>query len=200
VENPPDPPATLENSQLDCALGASNWHIPSSLLFAADGNHLSSKGLGDHDDVVLEDEGGNAAEAVDFVAGAGVVQSMLFDVQAWLATNKEAAREANEQALRIRGEAQQQAHVDRMQQFLDSGDPILMAEATPCGYLEERAWADINPGVLDEERLAMLSLRDALQGFVLRLQELLPRMQRMLWRFWTGCCRVEMEEGSGMDV
>jgi hypothetical protein len=106
-------------------------------------------------------------------------QSMLFDVQAWLESRKEAAREANEQALRIKGEAQQQAHVDRMQRFLVSGDPILMAEAI--------AWADINPGVLDEERLVVLSLRDAIQGFIVRLQGLVPRMQKMLWGFWADC-------------
>jgi hypothetical protein len=186
VENPPDPPTALENSQLDCALGASNWHIPSSLLFSSDGNHLSGKGWDDRNDGILEEEGGNPSEAVDFAAGAGVVQSMLFDVQAWLATSKEAAREANEQALRIRAEAQQQAYVDRMQQFLASGDPILMAEAI--------AWADINPGVLDEEKLAMLSLRDALQGFVLQLQGMQPRMQRMLWVIWAGCWRSQRDE------
>jgi hypothetical protein len=181
VENPPDPPASLENSQLDCALGASNWHIPSSLLSSSDGNHLSDKGLGDRNEEVLQEEGGNASEAVDFSTGAGEVQSMLFDVQAWLESRKEAAREANEQALRIRGEAQQQSYVDRMQRFLCSGDPILMAEAI--------AWADVNPGVLDEERLVVLSLRDAIQGFVLRLQGLMPRMQRILWIFWAGCWR-----------
>jgi hypothetical protein len=196
VENPPAPPASLENSQLDCALGASNWHIPSSLLSSSDGNYLLDNGLGDRDEVVLEEEGGNVSEAMDFSAGAGVVQSMLFDVQAWLESRKEAAREANEQALRIKGEAQQQAYVDRMQQFLDSGDPILMAEAI--------AWADVNPGVLDEEKLVLLSLRDAIQGFVLRLQGLVPRMQRILWVFWAGCWRplagisqsAEREEGS----
>jgi hypothetical protein len=186
MENPPDPPAALENSQLDCALGASNWHIPSSLLSSSDGNHLLDMGLGDRDEVVLEEEGGNAAEAVDSSGGAGVVQSMLFDVQAWLESRQEAAREANEQALRIKGEAQQQAHVDRMLRFLVSGDPILMAEAI--------AWADVNPGVLEEEGLAVLFLRDALQGFVLRLQGLVPRIQGMLWVFWAGCWRSHREE------
>jgi hypothetical protein len=116
---------------------------------------------------------------------------MLFDFQAWLESRQEAAREANEQALRIRGKAQQQARVNRMQQFLCSGDPILMAEAT--------AWADVNPGVLDEERLVALSLRDALQDFVLRLQGLVPRMQRRLWVFWAGCWRSERDEGLTME-
>jgi hypothetical protein len=191
VENPPDPPTSLENSQLDCALGASNWHIPSSLLPSADGNHLLDMGLGDRDEVVSEDEGGNDSEAMDCPAEVEEGQSRLFDVQAWVESRKEAAREANEQALRIRGEAQQQAHVDRMQQFLCSGDPILMAEAI--------AWADVNPGVLDEERLGVLSLRDELQSFVLRLQGLVPQMQRMFWFVWAGCWRSERDEGLRME-
>ena len=63
-----------------------------------------------------------------------------------------------------------------MQQFLNSGDPILMAEAI--------AWAQINPGVLDEEALAMISLRGSAQAFMLRLQGLLPRMQGLLLAFF----------------
>jgi hypothetical protein len=81
---------------------------------------------------------------------------------------------------------QQQAHVDRMRQFLTSGDPILMAEAI--------AWADVNPGVLDEEGMMVLSLRDAIQGFVLHLQGLVPQMQRVLWVFWAGYWRLQREE------
>jgi hypothetical protein len=45
----------------------------------------------------------------------------------------------------IRSEAQQKQQIDQMQQYLASGDPILIAEA--------RAWAEINPGVLDMEQL-----------------------------------------------
>jgi hypothetical protein len=173
VENPPDPPTSLENSQLDRASGASNWHIPSSLLSSADGNSLSDKGLSDRVEEVLEGEGSNASEPVNFSAGSGVIQSMLFDVQAWLAASKEATREANEQALRIRGEAQQQAHVDRMQQFLASGDPILVAEAI--------AWAEINPGALDERSLVAITLNKAAQVFWASLRQFLPRIQWMLW-------------------
>ena len=126
-------------------------------------------GLGDRDEVISEELGGNAAEDGDLPAGTEGIQSMLFDVKAWLAISQEAARAANEQTLRIRAEAQHQAHVERMQQFLFSDDPILMAEAI--------AWAAINPGVLDEERLVRLSLRDAVHAFLLGLQGLLPRMQ-----------------------
>jgi hypothetical protein len=172
-------------------LGASNWHIPSSLLSTADRNHLSDIGLGDREEEVLEDSGSNPSEPVDFPAGAGGIQSMLFDVRAWLETSREAAREAGEQQMRIRAEAQQQAYVERMQGFLESGDPILMAEAS--------AWAEINPGVLNEERLVVLALRDAVQAFWLGLQALLPQMQRMFWGGSAGCWRFALDEGVKRD-
>ena len=149
-------------------------------------------GLGDRHEVISEELGGNAAEDGDLPAGAGGIQSMLFDVRAWLAISQEAARAANEQTLRIRAEAQHQAHVERMQQFLFSDDPILMAEAI--------AWADINPGVLDGERLAMLSLRDAVHAFLLRLQGLLPRMQGVILGCFAGCWRFDRDGGSGRDA
>jgi len=75
-----------------------------------------------------------------------------------------------------------------MQQFLSSGDPILMAEAI--------AWAAINPGVLDEEQPEMLSLRDALQAFLLSLQGLLPQLQGMILVFFAGGWRSDRNGGS----
>ncbi|MEP1079632.1 hypothetical protein NDI52_29930 [Leptolyngbya sp. PL-A3] len=51
-----------------------------------------------------------------------------------------ANQEAIENQRRIRLEGQQQRHIERMQRYLDSGDPILVAEAI--------AWAQLNPGVL----------------------------------------------------
>ncbi|BAU15885.1 hypothetical protein LEP3755_64510 (plasmid) [Leptolyngbya sp. NIES-3755] len=59
----------------------------------------------------------------------------------------QAQREACETAIQLAANCQAQDNVpsqkqiDRMQQYLDSGDPILIAEAT--------AWARYNPGVLD---------------------------------------------------
>ena len=149
-------------------------------------------GLGDRDEGISEELGGNAAEDGDLPAGAEGIQSMLFDAKAWLATSQEAAREATEQSLRIRAEAQQQAHVERMQQFLFSDDPILMAEAI--------AWADINPGVLDEERLAMIALRGAVHAFLLGLQGLLPRMQGVILLLFASYWRFEPDGGSGRDT
>ncbi|MEP1079262.1 hypothetical protein NDI52_28030 [Leptolyngbya sp. PL-A3] len=51
-----------------------------------------------------------------------------------------AGQEAIANQKRIRLEGQQQRHIERMQGYLDSGDPILVAEAI--------AWAQLNPGVL----------------------------------------------------
>jgi len=56
-----------------------------------------------------------------------------------------AAQEAIANQKRIRLEGQQQRHIERMQQYLDSGDPILVAEAI--------AWARLNPGVLKEKEM-----------------------------------------------
>jgi hypothetical protein len=73
-----------------------------------------------------------------------------------LQAQREARREASEIAWQRQQQIKRQASnaklVDRMQQFLKSGDPILMAEAM--------AWAEINPGVLD---VSSHSLRDTPQ-------------------------------------
>ncbi|MCU0569892.1 MAG: hypothetical protein MUF49_25375 [Oculatellaceae cyanobacterium Prado106] len=68
VENPPDPPTAYEDSQLDCAEGASNWHNPTSLLSLDARNDWSDAGLGDRTTDISEDSPGNAAEAVDLEA------------------------------------------------------------------------------------------------------------------------------------
>lgn len=52
----------------------------------------------------------------------------------------EALREAWQNQQRIRLERAQRQHIEKMQRWIDSGDPILMAEAW--------AWAQVNPGIL----------------------------------------------------
>jgi len=56
------------------------------------------------------------------------------------AVQQAARQEAWEQRDRIKKERQQQQYIEKMQQWLESGDPILMAEAI--------AWAEQNPGLL----------------------------------------------------
>lgn len=54
---------------------------------------------------------------------------------------------AQHQHQRIKSEAQQQRQIAQMQQYLLSGDPILVAEA--------RAWAEVNSGVLKGDQLQL---------------------------------------------
>jgi len=61
---------------------------------------------------------------------------------------------ADQQVNQICLEAMQAAPIARMQRYLESGDPILMAEAI--------AWAEINPGMLQVER-TNLPLFEALE-------------------------------------
>jgi len=58
-----------------------------------------------------------------------------------------ATRNARLQHQRLKAEAGRQRQITRMQQFLTSGDPILVAEAL--------AWVQVNPGVLDTSQLPL---------------------------------------------
>ena len=53
---------------------------------------------------------------------------------------------------RIKTQASEQRQIARMQQFLDSGDPILMAEGM--------AWAQVNPNVLNMTPLQLSLLEN----------------------------------------
>ena len=164
VEIPPDPPASNADTQLDCVGNASNWHSPTSLLSENGGNNLSGKGLSDRLGQPLSSVGGNAQvdqasrrsqrEAGGFNGSDPTIQPPLFDLQTWFDVGQAAAQSANQQVNQIRLEAMQVASIARMQRFLESGDPILMAEAI--------AWAEVNPGLLQVERLN-LPLFEALE-------------------------------------
>ena len=164
VEIPPDPPASYTDAQLECVGDASNWHSPTSLLLENGGNDLSGKGLSDRLGQPLSSVGGNAQvdqasrrsqrEAGGFNGSDPTIQPPLFDLQTWFDLGQAAAQSADQQVKQIRLEAMQAAPIARMQRYLESGDTILMAEAI--------AWAEINPGVLQVERLN-LPLFEALE-------------------------------------
>jgi hypothetical protein len=160
VENPPDPPASAQDSPLDCVEDTSNGHNPSSLLSEVGSNSLSSLDPNNFSTLNLSSEGSNVpldeplnypneisdqSNGIKPVSQEGIqfVQQALLDVKTWIEVNQEASRIAHERASQIRNEAYQFAHVARMQRYLESGDPILMAEAL--------AWAQINPDVLQEQ-------------------------------------------------
>ncbi|MGA7935348.1 MAG: hypothetical protein WCA35_17495, partial [Kovacikia sp.] len=76
--------------------------------------------------------------------GVQYVQQAVFNIKASRKAFYEASQLAQSQHQHNRSEAAEQRQIARMQQFLDSGDRILMAEAM--------AWAQANPGVLQVDR------------------------------------------------
>ncbi len=188
VEIPPAPPASNTDAQLDCVEDASNWHNPTSLLSENGGNALQSKDLSDRLGQPLSSVGGNAQldqtsrRSQQGIGGANgsdpTIQLPLFDLQTWLDVGQAAAQSADQQVNQIRFEAQQAAPIARMQQYLESGDPILMAEAI--------AWAEINPGVLRVERLNLplfeaLELDDSAHDLSGVLATISIQIQRLGW-------------------
>lgn len=154
VEIPPNPPETQLDSQLDCVEDASNWHNPPSLLPNVDGDKPSSNGSSSSKLPVDASIGGNpptdlesGSSDLDLSQGIQYVQQVLFDLKAQQEARQEASRLAQQHHQRIKQEASQTQYVERMQQYLDSGDPILMAEAL--------AWAQVNPGILDVSQLQL---------------------------------------------
>jgi hypothetical protein len=153
-ESPPHPPCIKTDSQSDCVEELSNWLSPPNLLFTDGGNNPLQKGFSDS--FARSQEGNpipsdtslnaplntslNASDSLESPQGVQYVQQALFNVKACQEAFQEAARLAQMQHEQIKSEAAEQRQIARMQQFLDSGDPILMAEAM--------AWAQVNPGVL----------------------------------------------------
>lgn len=148
VENPPDPPNIKMDSQLDCIENESNWRSPSSLLPTNDGDNPSDKAFSDRTSFNNSSNDSNSAanpgsypSASDPLQGAQYIQQALFSIQAQREAFQEASRLTHAQHQQIKSEAAERRQIDRMQKFLASGDPILVAEAM--------AWAQVNPGVLD---------------------------------------------------
>lgn len=147
VENPPDPPNNKMSSQLDCVKDASNWHSPPSLLPITGGDSASSNGSTDRpapSEPFDASNSFNPSPSMD----AQSIRQLLLDIKAQQEARQEAIRLANEQQQRIKQEASKARMIARMQQFLASGDPILVAEAL--------AWAQVNPGILQVNQLSPL--------------------------------------------
>ncbi|NJO50146.1 MAG: hypothetical protein HC840_12710 [Leptolyngbyaceae cyanobacterium RM2_2_4] len=156
VEFLPNPPIIKTDSQLDCVEDASNWLSPSSLLPTDGGNNIVDEGLSDrprsnlppndsNGDDGIGDNAVSISSEVPFTSsesplGVEHLQQALSNIKAAQSAFQEAARQAQTEHQRIKAEAVEQRHIARMQQFLDSGDPILVAEAL--------SWARINPGIL----------------------------------------------------
>jgi len=159
VENPPSPPAPIEDDQFDCVEDTSNWHTPTSLLPATDGDNPPRNASDDQTAIHPLSTGSNSSSTGDVIPSITPtapasssspypesVQFSLFDAKTWMSVTQAATQEAQSKAQQIKQQAQQQQYVQRMQQYLRSADPILVAEAM--------AWAQLNPGVLDQQQIA----------------------------------------------
>ncbi len=150
--------AVKVDQQPDCAEGASDYHSLTSLFPSADGNHTPSNGSSDFVAQDCGESGGNPSSEVgssgsDSGQGVQFIQKTLEDIQAQREARREASAMAWQRQQQIKRQASNAKLIDRMQQFLKSGDPILVAEAL--------AWAEINPGVLD---VSSHSLQDTPQN------------------------------------
>ena len=146
-ENPPHPPTLNSDSQLESMEDASNWLSPSSLFPSTGGNNPVDNASSDRPPASQPPSGDNSPVQSDAgsipsssLPGVQFVQQVLSTIKAAQDAFQEAKRLAQAQHQRIRAEAAEQRQIVQMQQFLDSGDPILVAEAL--------AWAQVNPGVL----------------------------------------------------
>jgi hypothetical protein len=149
VENPPYPPTSkmdgAQDGETSCA------PCPASLLQDRGSNPAPDRDPGDR--VVQDNQTGRNISAnpglrniprrspdSDSAQNVEQVQQVLFEIKATQSARQEASRIAYQQQRQIRQQVLQAKQVARMQQYLDSGDPILMAEAL--------AWASINVGLL----------------------------------------------------
>lgn len=117
VENPPLPPDSLIERQESCAEGASSCQCSTSLLPVIDRNPLQEEDLGDRQTAQIEPPASN------------FITQMLRQVKT---LNQRVKHRPQSDVLNLsqsRSQDQQAAYLRKMQQYLDSGDPILAAEA-----------------------------------------------------------------------
>ena len=131
------------NKQSNCAGSASDCHSLTSLFPSADGNAALGNGSSDSHPQIQSELDGNPLpeEGSEPLKGVQFVQQTLADIQAQQAARRAASQMAGQRQQAIKREASNTKVVERMWQFLNSDDPILVAEAL--------AWAEINPGVLN---------------------------------------------------
>lgn len=155
VENPPHPPASCLDSAADCSEEASAASAPAS-LFPSPGRNCSA-GESSSDPSRSEIESGRNFAGSAYTSrppsetpqDVRYVQQVLFETKAAQEARQAEVRTAYQQQQVLKQQAAAARQIARMQQFLDSNDPILMAEAI--------AWATAHPGVLDTSRVIPVS-------------------------------------------
>lgn len=161
VENPPNPPTNDERYGAVCVKYAT---APTHLKSLFPGNGCNVLSALDQSDRSLSSgvfSGRDQVLSCDLSPVGLLGRSLASSVSSTGVSIEHPDLCAHQNARQMRAEAQQRAYVARMQQYLASGDRILMAEAL--------AWAEVNPGVLDVggveqdfERSPSLDLSDIL--------------------------------------
>lgn len=141
------------NHLSEADVSENNSQTPPSLFLGAGGDALPDKAFSDRTSQSQDLSAGNSSgdrcaanSDSDSSQADSYTQTPLFDVKTWQAVSQQADRDAQRQRQRLKRQASQVKQVTRMQQFLNSGDPILVAEAI--------VWAAINPGILNFARLS----------------------------------------------
>lgn len=124
VENPPDPPTSQMKASMD-GKPASIEAYPPSLFPPTGSNALPEADLTTIDPAFFPQTGRNASAAPD----PQWVQSLLTELQTQQSARSRLAESALRQRSQQQRETAQSRQSARMQQFIASGDPILVAEA-----------------------------------------------------------------------
>lgn len=158
METSPRPQTIKSDYQLDVAETA-NRLSPPSLLSTDAGDKPPNQALSDRTTINTSATGSNppsdsgSRSNADAQQPVQFVQQVLFTIGAQQQALQEATRMTQAQHNQIKAQACEQRQITRMQQFLDSGDPILIAEAM--------AWAQVNPQVLTLSPLQLALLEES---------------------------------------
>jgi len=132
---PPDPPTSMMTGEWDRNAASHSPNL-TSLFLEPGRNPLSDSGLSDSwTDLKLS--GGNNAGYWDASLG---MKHIIPHLETTEVLQQAPIRLTAQQQQQLKEQASRARQAARMQQFFDSGDPILMAEAI--------AWAKVNPGLL----------------------------------------------------
>lgn len=139
-ELPPDPPASISDREGNCFGEAFPSHSLTS-LFTSSGRNTASDAASSDPAIQPDETGRNSQSSEDPMI---YVQQVLWQIKATQADRRTAAQMTYEQQQHLKQQASQARQLARMQQFLDSKDPILRAEAI--------AWAAANPELAKQLR------------------------------------------------
>lgn len=148
VEPPPHPPATCMDSPVNCDEVALTGPNPPSLFPTAGGNISPSQASSDLASSIQPQSGRNIADdrqvaSVAPIPAQGIqfVHQVLAEIKQRQTAHQIAPPSVDESQQQLKQQRSRAKRLAQMQEFLASGDPILMAEAF--------AWAQMNPGMLD---------------------------------------------------